>query len=139
MRELIRSGSPWPERFRVKLGMTCLICVRPVLMQSKTTGPSVRHRSYSRPMRIGFDLGGANVRVGLVRNGDLADMQQAPTPADGSGTEVLELIYALPYRMPVDRIESIGAGVPSVVDPESRMVYDVQNIPSWTIQSGHPS
>lgn len=83
------------------------------------------------PDRIGIDLGGTNIRVGHVSGRDLVDVQQAPTPADGSEEDVLEQIYALLDRMPMDRVASIGAGVPSVVDVEAGVVYDVVNIPSW--------
>jgi len=83
------------------------------------------------PDRIGIDLGATNIRVGLVEDRELVDVQQAPTPADGSAEEVLEQIYALLDRMPLDRVASIGAGVPSVVDVTAGVVYDVQNIPSW--------
>jgi glucokinase len=45
---------------------------------------------------------------------------------------VLAQVYALLDRMPVMEAASIGAGVPSVVDVDTGVVYDVQNIPSWT-------
>jgi len=83
------------------------------------------------PDRIGIDLGATNIRVGRVSDRELVDVQQAPTPADGSEEDVLEQIYALLDRMPQDRIASIGAGVPSVVDVDAGIVYDVVNIPSW--------
>lgn len=82
--------------------------------------------------RIGIDLGGTNIRVGLVEDRAVRVLHQAPTPADGSEAEVLEQIYSLVDRLPADEAASIGAGVPSVVDVESGVVYDVQNIPSWT-------
>jgi len=83
------------------------------------------------PDRIGIDLGATNIRVGLVANRELVDVRQAPTPADGSEADVLEQIYALVERLPVDRVASIGAGVPSIVDVPDGIVYDVMNIPSW--------
>lgn len=83
-------------------------------------------------MQIGIDLGATNVRVGLIRDRELVDLQQASTPADGSEADVLKQIYALLDRMPLDRVASIGVGVPSVVDVSAGVVYDVVNIPSWT-------
>ncbi|MFB6248809.1 MAG: ROK family protein [Salinibacter sp.] len=83
-------------------------------------------------MRIGIDLGGTTVRVGLVEDRAVRVVHEAPTPADGSEDEVLEQIYALVDRLPVGGATSIGAGVPSMVDPATGVVYDVQNIPSWT-------
>jgi glucokinase len=83
-------------------------------------------------LRIGIDLGATNIRAGLLDDGRLTDLQQAPTPADAPQDEVLAQLYALLDRMPVMEAASIGAGVPSVVDVDTGVVYDVQNIPSWT-------
>jgi glucokinase len=83
-------------------------------------------------MRIGIDLGGTTVRAGLVEDRAVRVVHEAPTPADGTQDEVLEQIYGLLDRLPVGGVESIGAGVPSMVDVETGVVYDVQNIPSWT-------
>jgi glucokinase len=83
-------------------------------------------------LRLGIDLGGTTIRVGLVEDRAVRVLHEAETPADDTQDEVLERIYALLDRFPVDTAESIGAGVPSVVDPETGVVYDVQNIPSWT-------
>jgi len=83
-------------------------------------------------MRIGIDLGGTTVRAGLVEDRAVRVVHEAPTPADAPQEAVLEQIYALVDRLPAEDAESIGAGVPSMVDPETGVVYDVQNIPSWT-------
>jgi glucokinase len=83
-------------------------------------------------LRLGIDLGATNARVGLLDDRTLARVEQAPTPADGSEQAVLDRIYALLDRFPTADVASIGAGVPSVVDVDTGVVYDVQNIPSWT-------
>lgn len=83
-------------------------------------------------MHIGIDLGGTNVRAGLVDGHTIEALHQASTPAEESKDAVLEQIYALLDRLPTDQATSIGVGVPSVVDTETGVVYDVQNIPSWT-------
>lgn len=83
-------------------------------------------------LRIGIDLGGTNIRVGFLDNGRIQGVKQAPTPADAPQDEVLAQIYTLLDHMPVTEAASIGAGVPSIVDADSGVVYDVQNIPSWT-------
>jgi glucokinase len=83
-------------------------------------------------MRIGIDLGGTTVRVGLVEDQAVRVVHEAPTPADEPQDAVLEQIYQLLDRLPVNQAASIGAGVPSMVDPTAGVVYDVQNIPSWT-------
>jgi glucokinase len=82
-------------------------------------------------MHVGIDLGATNIRVGLVDDRELVDVRQAPTPTDGSEEAVLEQICALLDRIPLEQVASIGAGVPSVVDVDDGIVYDVVNIPSW--------
>jgi len=83
-------------------------------------------------MRLGIDLGGTTVRVGVLDDGRLRNVRQAPTRSEGPAKAVVEQICTLLDTLPVDEAESIGAGVPSVVDVETGTVYDVQNIPSWT-------
>lgn len=83
-------------------------------------------------MHVGIDLGGTTIRAGLVEDGAVRVVHEEPTPADGPAEAVLEQIFALLDRLPIDGAASIGAGVPSVVDVDTGVVYDVQNIPSWT-------
>lgn len=83
-------------------------------------------------LRLGIDLGATNIRVGLLDEQTLTCVEQAPTPTDGAPGDVLEQMYTLIDRFPTDAVESIGAGVPSIVDEETGVVYDVQNIPAWT-------
>lgn len=83
-------------------------------------------------IRLGIDLGGTNVRVGLLQDGRLQGVEQASTPLTDDASDVLDRMSELIERFPVDKVDFIGAGVPSVVDVETGVVYDVQNIPSWT-------
>lgn len=82
-------------------------------------------------MKIGIDLGGTNVRVGIVHNGEIIQKISEPCRADKPEKEVLDHIISMIRQLPVDRIESIGIGVPSVVDAKQGIVYNVANIPSW--------
>jgi glucokinase len=83
-------------------------------------------------MRIGIDLGATNVRAGLVDGHTIEALRQASTPTNGNKDAVLEQMYALLDRLPIDEAASIGIGVPGVVDTETGVVYDVENIPLWT-------
>jgi glucokinase len=82
---------------------------------------------------IGIDLGGTHVRGGIVAEGHLANIASVRIPADGSVDEVLRVIYQLIDPLIDGNIKAIGIGVPSVVDIEKGIVYDVQNIPSWKV------
>lgn len=80
---------------------------------------------------IGIDLGGTNARVGLVRGGELSEIATTRIQSGGSIEEVLNQIHDLIEGVGTGGIDAIGVGVPSVVDVEKGIVYDVQNIPSW--------
>lgn len=80
---------------------------------------------------IGVDLGGTHVRAGLVSDKTLKNMVSDRIPSDGSVEQVLEVMYQLIDPLVNGDIKAIGIGVPSVVDIENGVVYDVQNIPSW--------
>ncbi len=81
-------------------------------------------------MKIGVDLGGTNVRVGLVDKDRLVRKETAHCPR-GTEQEVTDQILTLIDRLMTDEVTSIGIGVPSVVDRENGIVYHVANIPSW--------
>lgn len=80
---------------------------------------------------LGIDLGGTNVRVGLVDEVRLLRTESAPIPGAGTEEEVLEVIYGLIDRVIGPDVAGIGVGVPSVIDLKEGVVYDVVNIPSW--------
>ncbi len=80
---------------------------------------------------IGIDLGGTHVRAGIVSEGKLADIYSGRIPASEGVEQVLETIYDLIDPLIDNDTKAIGIGVPSVVDIENGIVYDVQNIPSW--------
>lgn len=80
---------------------------------------------------IGVDLGATNIRAGLIRGSSLETVIQTATPADGSVDEVMQEIYGLIEHFDGDAVSGIGIGVPSVVDVDEGIVYEVQNIPSW--------
>lgn len=81
---------------------------------------------------IGVDLGGTNVRAGLVREGRLRDSLSKRINAQGSMWEVFEEIALVIDSFISPEVGGIGVGVPSVVNLEEGIVYDTLNIPSWT-------
>lgn len=80
---------------------------------------------------IGVDLGGTNIRAGKIVGKDIVQIQSAPTPAMEPEQVVIEAIFAVIDPCIDEQTQSIGVGVPSVVDVEKGIVYDVVNIPSW--------
>ncbi len=80
---------------------------------------------------LGIDIGGTNMRVGFIENNELVKIESSRIIKNGSKEEVVDLLITLIEKFNGRTIEGIGIGVPSVVDVENGIVYDVQNIPSW--------
>ncbi len=85
----------------------------------------------SRDTVIGIDLGGTNARAGLVVGGRLAEVRSVPVRSRGTMEDVLEDIFRAADPLMGGSVAGIGAGVPSVIDLKTGVVYDVQNIRSW--------
>ncbi|HEY3388882.1 MAG TPA: ROK family protein [Prolixibacteraceae bacterium] len=82
---------------------------------------------------IGVDLGGTNIRAGKVVDANIIQLAKEPTPASGTQSDVLEKLFTVIDSCLDKNTKSIGIGVPSVVDVEKGIVYDVVNIPSWKV------
>lgn len=82
-------------------------------------------------MRIGIDLGGTNVRMGVVDNGIIIKKIAERCKADQPEEVVITQLKDMLHQIMTPEIKSIGVGVPSVVDAEKGIVYNVMNIPSW--------
>ena len=82
-------------------------------------------------MRIGVDLGGTNVRVGLVDSGKIISIKTEPCKALESEDIVVDHICKMITAQMNDDVDYIGIGVPSIVDAQQGIVYNAANIPSW--------
>lgn len=82
-------------------------------------------------MRIGVDLGGTNIRAALVDGHEIIKKAKTACPAKGTCEEVINTVAGLIDEVMCEGAESIGIGVPSVVDTRRGIVYNVANIPSW--------
>ena len=80
---------------------------------------------------IGVDLGGTNVRAGKVVNAKIVNLYSQPISGMGSKQFVINQVIEAIENVFDSSVTGIGIGVPSVVDVETGIVYDVQNIPSW--------
>ncbi|MCO5235893.1 MAG: ROK family protein [Chitinophagaceae bacterium] len=81
---------------------------------------------------IGIDLGATNVRAGRVHQQQIKELQAMPIRSSGTVEEVLQDLFSVTDGLVDKSVAGIGVGVPSVVDVEKGIVYDVQYIPSWT-------
>ncbi len=80
---------------------------------------------------IGVDLGGTKVKAARVKGSAIEASKRQPVPSSGTEEEVLREIIRSIEDVWADGVAAIGIGVPSIVDVDKGIVYDVQNIPSW--------
>ncbi len=80
---------------------------------------------------IGVDLGGTNARAGLVEGNRVIKIAVREIRSQGGSEEVLADLKAVVESVLTPEVEGLGIGVPSVVDPQTGTIYDVQNIPAW--------
>ena len=65
---------------------------------------------------LGIDLGGTNVRVGLVADNTLQKLLSQPIFAQGSEQQVFEQVCSLADQLITPATTAIGIGVPGLVD-----------------------
>jgi glucokinase len=80
---------------------------------------------------IGIDFGATNIRGGLVAGSEPLEIQSRRIKSAGSVDEVLDDLYSVVDGLISGEVKAIGIGVPSVVNEDLGIVYEVQNIPSW--------
>ena len=81
--------------------------------------------------KIGVDLGGTNMRVGVVANGRIIEKEIIPCPAQADKMTVVNTLADLIAKYITPETEGVGVGVPTLVDSRTGTVYRATNIPSW--------
>jgi len=82
-------------------------------------------------MVIGVDLGGTKVRAGVAVAGKIKNQRQQLFKSQGTKKETLAQLIELIRSLMNPDVQGIGLGVPSVIDTEKGIVFNVVNIPSW--------
>ncbi len=96
-----------------------------------TAAPATATAASAPPAILGVDLGASGVRVGKVRAGALGRVSAGPISSRERAEVVAGEIYRTIDGVFDDEVAGIGCGVPSVVDVERGIVYNVENIPAW--------
>ena len=78
---------------------------------------------------LGIDMGGTNIRGGIVNENGLTEVISQRVNANGSLEEVLHDLYQFIDPFYKTGIKAIGIGVPGLVS--NGYVFDVINIPAW--------
>jgi glucokinase len=90
-------------------------------MENNMTGESI----------IGVDLGGTKISIGRVERDRIVTHFSSAITTQGEEKQIVKEIVEAIERVFDQAVAGIGIGVPSVVDVEKGIVYNVQNIPSW--------
>ena len=80
---------------------------------------------------LAIDLGGTNIRIARVENGQCTEYRSMPCPAHEEASVVVGCLVRLIEELIDPQVAGIGIGVPSIVDTQAGIVYDVANIPAW--------
>jgi len=80
---------------------------------------------------LGIDMGGTNIRAGLVNEHKIKSITSRRVNGKGSMEKVLQDVFNLTDKLIDSSVTSIGIGVPGLVALEQGIVYDAVYIPSW--------
>ncbi|MCB0732023.1 MAG: ROK family protein, partial [Ignavibacteriae bacterium] len=80
---------------------------------------------------IGIDLGGTNVRIGLIEGEEIIKIISKKISSNETEDFIINEIADSIFELFNKNVSGIGIGVPSIVDIEKGIVYEVHNIPSW--------
>ena len=82
-------------------------------------------------MNIGVDIGGTNMRAGIELGGAITRQSKVLLENKDSLSDTLSQLMELIRPFTSYPVKGIGIGVPSVVNVDKGIVYNVMNIPSW--------
>lgn len=80
---------------------------------------------------IGIDIGGTNLKGGLVKGDKIIQFETRDTKANEGGNVTIDVLKNVIRDLKTPETVAIGVGVPSVVDSNKGIVYNVQNINKW--------
>ncbi len=79
---------------------------------------------------LGIDLGGTNLRMGVVRStGELVDFAAQPIDAEAPGDRIVAEISRLAHTLPhLDQVEAVGIALAAVVQPGQPIERELTNL-----------
>jgi len=80
---------------------------------------------------LGIDIGGTTIVGGRIEGDIIIEQITVDTCAQEGGDKTLNILKELIRQLKTTDTRAIGIGVPSVVDREKGIVYNVQNIKNW--------
>lgn len=84
-----------------------------------------------QPHILAIDLGGTKLNIGVCCGDQVISQQKYAFDANANESDIMHFITSCIETHLSDAVQAIGIGVPSVVDTERGIVFDVVNIPAW--------
>lgn len=82
---------------------------------------------------VGIDLGGTNVRAGLIENGKVINHASSKVPKSETDPKpVLACIIEVVRQVFTPKVKGIGLGLPGLMDKNDGIIRAITNIPSFT-------
>ncbi|WP_200979464.1 ROK family protein [Echinicola sp. 20G] len=81
---------------------------------------------------LGLDIGGTSINAGIMKDGELVDRKEIPTPSHAPQEVILSTIAEFISSYFSYDIDGIGIGIPGLVDSNKGIVYNLENIPAFT-------
>jgi glucokinase len=81
---------------------------------------------------LGGDIGGTNIKAESVMEERVLQWNLKLVKRDDSEKTTLKKLFNTMDQIITASVEAIRIKVQAILDPESGVVYDVQNIPAWT-------
>lgn len=83
-----------------------------------------------RPI-LGIDIGGTNIKTGVLVGSQLIDIRSIPTPSMETQEFILETISDVIQSYIHHDFFAIGIGIPGLINAEDGIVLNLSNIPSF--------
>ncbi|MDD2327860.1 MAG: ROK family protein [bacterium] len=80
---------------------------------------------------LGLDIGGTTINGGRIEGEQIVEEITMDTKSHEGGITTINIIKEVIRRLKSEGTKAIGVGVPSVVDRNRGVVYNVQNIRDW--------
>lgn len=81
---------------------------------------------------LGIDLGGTNIRVALVKDGEIISKKEVLTEASLGPNQAIDKIIDLIKSVNCNNLaSSIGIGSPGPLDTKNGIILDAPNLPGW--------
>lgn len=82
-----------------------------------------------QPLLVGVDLGGTNVRAGLVQNGKIVSLHKRPISSQAEQNVIVDEVCETIATVLTPKVRGIGLCAPSMI--KDGVIYSTANIPSW--------